>query len=96
GPLQWEEIIGPLGPQDTIVNDFEPVVFAHHPELCELKHLLLDSGARVAMLSGSGSGIFGLFDSEKKRDSAVKALDAGDDFRLVCAHFIDQAYRIIE
>ena len=96
GPLQWEEIIGPLGPQDTIVNDFEPVVFAHHPELREIKHLLLDSGARVAMLSGSGSGIFGLFDSEKKRDSAVKALDAGDDFRLVCAHFIDQAYRIIE
>jgi len=96
GPLQWEEIIGHLGPLDTIVNDFEPVVFAHHPELREIKRLLIDSGARVALLSGSGSGIFGLFDTEKKRDAAMKALEGDADFRLIAAHFIDQAYRIID
>ncbi|TFH01844.1 MAG: 4-(cytidine 5'-diphospho)-2-C-methyl-D-erythritol kinase [Calditrichales bacterium] len=45
-------------------NDFEPAVFRHHPELEQIKSDLYDQGAQYAALSGSGSGIFGLFASE--------------------------------
>lgn len=97
GPLRWEEIIGTLGPQDTMVNDFEPVVYAHHPGLREAKQMLHESGASVALLSGSGSGIFGLYSSIKKRNAALKKLAAGqDEFRVVGAEFIDHAYRILD
>jgi 4-diphosphocytidyl-2-C-methyl-D-erythritol kinase len=42
-------------------NDFEEVVFRKIPELANWKQRLLDLGADVAMMSGSGSVLFGLF-----------------------------------
>jgi len=97
GPLRWEEIIGPMGPLDTIVNDFEPVVYAHHPELRDAKQMLRDSGASVVLLSGSGSGLFGLYSTIRKRDTALKKMAAGqDDFRVVGAEFVEQAYRFLD
>ncbi len=96
GPLRWEEIIGPMGPLDTMVNDFEPVVYAHYPEFRDAKEMLRDSGASVALLSGSGSGIFGLYSSISKRDAALKQLAAcQEEFLVVGAEFIDQAYRFL-
>jgi 4-diphosphocytidyl-2-C-methyl-D-erythritol kinase len=44
-------------------NDFEAVVFRRHPRLRELKRRLTGMGASEAMLSGSGSALFGLFRS---------------------------------
>jgi 4-diphosphocytidyl-2-C-methyl-D-erythritol kinase len=44
-------------------NDFEPVVFARHPRLQTLTLELERLGAKPAMLSGSGSALFGLFAS---------------------------------
>lgn len=42
-------------------NDFEEVVFRKIPELANWKQRLLELGAEVAMMSGSGSALFGLF-----------------------------------
>lgn len=52
-------------------NDFEPVVFAAHPEIGRVKERLLAMGAAGALLSGSGSAVFGLF---RDRHTAVLAL----------------------
>jgi 4-diphosphocytidyl-2-C-methyl-D-erythritol kinase len=46
------------------VNDFEAPVFKRYPELAEIKGELARLGAYSAALSGSGSTIFGQFDSE--------------------------------
>lgn len=43
-------------------NDLEPVVNAHHPTIGRIKQALLDAGAMVAAMSGSGSTVFGLFE----------------------------------
>jgi 4-diphosphocytidyl-2-C-methyl-D-erythritol kinase len=57
-----------------IENDFEKVVFPQYPELREVKRVLEAAGARYASLSGSGSAIYGLFDSREKAEAAAKKL----------------------
>ena len=70
--LDEENLAGPMesalvrtGITSWIVNDFERVVFPQHPSLAEIKRLLLGFGtpeaACIAMLSGSGSSLFGLY-----------------------------------
>lgn len=48
--------------QGRVKNDFEPQLFAAHPQLAVLKESLLAAGALYASMSGSGSTLFGLFD----------------------------------
>lgn len=56
--------------QAQIVNGFEPHIFAAHPRLAELKQTLLDAGALYAAMSGSGSALFGLFESKPTAEFA--------------------------
>jgi 4-diphosphocytidyl-2-C-methyl-D-erythritol kinase len=58
-------------PQSPFTNDFESVVFHQHPQLKSMKGKLLKSGAWRAMMTGSGSALFGLFPSRELRDRAV-------------------------
>lgn len=46
------------------VNDFEDPVFATHPVLQQIKLDLLSQGAQLALLSGSGATVFGIFQTE--------------------------------
>ena len=57
-----------------IENDFEKVVFPKYPELLEVKRVLEKAGAQYASLSGSGSAIYGLFESQTKAAAAAKKL----------------------
>jgi len=54
-----------------LVNDFEPSVFAALPQLWVIKLQLLDKGAVYAAMSGSGSTVFGIFDSDKLAEAAA-------------------------
>lgn len=49
--------------QESLKNDFEPSVFKQFPQLAATKQELLDQGAAYAAMSGSGSSVFGLFNS---------------------------------
>lgn len=49
--------------QGVVKNDFEPHIFAAHPAIAELKKMMLDAGAVYASMSGSGSTVFGIFES---------------------------------
>jgi 4-diphosphocytidyl-2-C-methyl-D-erythritol kinase len=53
-------------------NDFETVVFRQHPQLESIKGKLLKLGAWRAMMTGSGSALFGLFPSRELRDRAAQ------------------------
>jgi 4-diphosphocytidyl-2-C-methyl-D-erythritol kinase len=44
-------------------NDFEPVVTARHPTIATALGSLRAAGAAIAITSGSGSTVFGIFDS---------------------------------
>ncbi len=61
----WQQPDRPRGSLASAAgeNDFEAVVFAGHPRLGSLKRRLERLGAQPAMLSGSGSAMFGIFAS---------------------------------
>lgn len=49
--------------KEAISNDFEKGIFALHPELADLKNKLYELGATYAAMSGSGSALFGFFET---------------------------------
>lgn len=67
----------------VLVNDFEPSVFAALPQLWLIKAQILDAGAQYAAMSGSGSTVFGVFNSDKLAEAAA-------DTFADCATFVLQ------
>jgi 4-diphosphocytidyl-2-C-methyl-D-erythritol kinase len=67
-------LANPMGQwKDTLVNDFEAVVFTQYPQLQSIKEKLYDNGAVYASLSGSGSSLYGLF-----KDTMLQDLQFGE------------------
>ena len=46
----------------SLRNDLEGPVTRHHPTIARIRQSLVDAGARVAAMSGSGSAVFGMFE----------------------------------
>jgi 4-diphosphocytidyl-2-C-methyl-D-erythritol kinase len=62
-------------------NDFEKTVFAEFPEIERAKKRLIELGAKFAQMSGSGASVFGIFDNEETRQTALKALGEEANWR---------------
>ena len=60
-------------PED-LTNDFEAIVFQLEPEIERAKVALLKSGAEQALLAGSGSAVFGVFDNKETQERAIQAI----------------------
>jgi len=58
-------------------NAFEAALHPHRPDLDELRRALEDAGASPALLSGSGSALFGVFATPEEADAAADALARG-------------------
>ena len=58
----------------VLQNDLELSVLPQHPLLAEIKERMLALNATGVLMSGSGSTIFGYFDSEAARSAAQKRL----------------------
>lgn len=66
----------------TLQNDFEPAVFALAPEIQRAKVALLKAGAAAALLAGSGSAVFGLFDNEDVQARAIQMIELEAGWRV--------------
>lgn len=62
--LNWKQVL------EIAENDFEVPVFKNHPLLRDIKLQLISQGAEVALLSGSGATVFGVFSNEAGARSA--------------------------
>ncbi|HEX8948861.1 MAG TPA: 4-(cytidine 5'-diphospho)-2-C-methyl-D-erythritol kinase [Dissulfurispiraceae bacterium] len=69
--------------KSCVHNDFEAVAVKRHPVIGSLKEMLLEHGAVLSLMSGSGSAVFGLFDD---RDRALHA----------SRHFSPYFHKIVE
>jgi 4-diphosphocytidyl-2-C-methyl-D-erythritol kinase len=85
-----EPVSGDPGPW-SLHNDFEVVIFEIEPEIRRAKVALLDAGARGALLAGSGSSVFGIFDDEAARDRALGSLRSEAGWRIFSCHTLSRA-----
>ena len=56
-------------------NDFQPVIEARHPVITTYCGALRDAGAVLAMMSGSGSAVFGIFEEAPDAEKIARACD---------------------
>lgn len=66
--------------QFPLKNDFEKAVFGMHGELSAVARKLRRLGARPAQMTGSGSAIFGVFETAAAAQSAASKFPAGNAF----------------
>ena len=59
--------------QLPLKNDFEPAVFKAHPELAAVVRKLRRLGGKPAMMTGSGSALFGVFEGDLGAKQAAGA-----------------------
>ena len=72
----WQFIPGQWPPREWLLNDLERAVLPAHPPLAALKEALLRLGAEGALMSGSGSAVFGVFRHRPAAEHAATALQA--------------------
>jgi len=63
--------------QLPLKNDFQEAVFKTHPELAAVARKLRKLGASPALMTGSGSAIFGIFPSSAQTRDAAAAFPPG-------------------
>ena len=68
-----------------LCNVFEQAVADSFPELAEIKSVMLNSGALGAQMTGSGSAVFGIFETEAAAQAACKIMSG---MKVFCAKIV--------
>jgi 4-diphosphocytidyl-2-C-methyl-D-erythritol kinase len=76
--------------QTPLRNDFERVIFEIEPEIERAKSALLEAGAWGALLAGSGSSVFGVFDDEAARNRGLEYLRCEAGWRVFSCETISR------
>lgn len=67
---------------NDFANDFEAVIFDIYPEIGSAKDQLLAAGAKAALMSGSGSSVFGVFADQKSQQQALEKIETEAGWRI--------------
>jgi 4-diphosphocytidyl-2-C-methyl-D-erythritol kinase len=78
----FQSLVWDGGVSEAARNDFEAVVFRQHARLAQVKRKLLRAGASPALMTGSGSAVFGLFPTGDEASRARDALKGEPAFRI--------------
>jgi 4-diphosphocytidyl-2-C-methyl-D-erythritol kinase len=71
-----------------LINDLETVTLKRYPQVTGLKDKLVRAGAAAALMSGSGSAVFGVFGSRRKAESAFRRLRREEGAQAYLAHVL--------
>lgn len=63
-------------------NVLETVTIPDHPEIAEIKKIMLENGAEGALMSGSGPTVFGMFKDQTAAEHACEILRQAENGRL--------------
>jgi len=75
------------GYKGLLFNRLEDPVLAGYPQVLSAKERLLSAGADAALMSGSGSTVFGLADNLHKADGIVSALSSNKNYKVFRINF---------
>ena len=74
-----------------LYNDLENVVVSTHPEIIAVKEALLNHGALGALMSGSGSTVFGLFSDRDMANATNHVLSKNSQWQVFLTDMIIDA-----
>ena len=69
-------------------NDLEDIVFSKYPEIYKVKKVLLDNGAESALMTGSGSAVFGLFSDLGAAKKAKRSISRYDKWQIYLSELL--------
>jgi 4-diphosphocytidyl-2-C-methyl-D-erythritol kinase len=75
---------------DLLVNDLEAVTVKRYRRITVMKDSLIEMGAAGALMTGSGSAVFGIFGSREKANKAYRTLRKRDDIQVFIAQVISR------
>ncbi len=67
-------------------NDLEEVVISRYPEIQQIKERLMENGAEGALMSGSGSVVFGIFSEKGRAQRVFERIRANSKWAATLAH----------
>ncbi len=73
--------------KEHVKNDFEPLVLKTYEIVASVKQGLIDAGAKFALMSGSGSAVFGLFASQSLARTTARAMKTQHQVFVTPPHF---------
>ena len=73
-PVFCSDCLDYLGQSKQIRNDFEQVVFEDYPSSAAVARAAAQGGAEMAAMTGSGSVVYGVFNSRQDRDRAISEI----------------------
>lgn len=72
-----------VAPENVLMNALEAVAFKLCPELAALKEDLLATGALGALMSGSGSAVFGVYQDQEHLRRGMERLSIHEGYRYI-------------
>ncbi|MBI3752575.1 MAG: 4-(cytidine 5'-diphospho)-2-C-methyl-D-erythritol kinase [Deltaproteobacteria bacterium] len=87
---RWDN---PAALQGVLINDLEEATIRKHPEIQEIKTLLIDFGATGALMSGSGPTVFGIFPDKDRAQKTFKRIKKDQRFKNM-AVFVAQGLKL--
>lgn len=78
--------------REMLVNDLESVTLERYRKIGVLKGKLLRAGALGSLMSGSGSSVFGLFDSKRKAEEAFRRLRQEEESQAFLAYVLNRRF----
>lgn len=73
-PPQASFALGQWPLSDRLINDLERAVLPDYPQIATIKSALHGLGAEGALMSGSGSSVFGIFSDRSQAETAAATL----------------------
>lgn len=80
---------------DLLVNDLEVVTVKRYRRIKHLKDSLIELGAARALMTGSGSAVFGIFGSREKAKMAYRKLRKTNDIQVLLAQVIGRPGQLL-
>lgn len=74
---------------EMLLNDLESVTLGGYPKIGLLKSKLLRAGALGSLMSGSGSSVFGVFETKRKAVQAFRRLRQEEESQAFLVHVLN-------